>query len=91
MAITLEEEFGAYGERVGSVHIKDRVRGGGTVPLGEGDADFDAVFDALRTLGYRGDFVMQIARGVPGGELAWIAANRLRIEEWIAPFRSAPS
>ena len=83
------EEFDAYGERVGSVHLKDRVRGGGTVPLGEGDADFDAVFDALLRCGYRGDFVMQIARGERGGEVAWIAANRLRIEQWIAPFRSA--
>ena len=85
------DEFRAYGERVGSVHIKDRVRGGGTVPLGEGDADFDAVFGALRGQRYRGDFVLQVARGDTGGELAWIAANRLRVEEWIAPFRSASS
>jgi sugar phosphate isomerase/epimerase len=34
------EEFAAYGERVGSFHIKDRVRGGKTVPLGQGDTDF---------------------------------------------------
>ena len=45
------EEFGAYGERVGSVHIKDRVRGGSTVPLGTGDTDFEALFAGLRGLG----------------------------------------
>jgi len=28
------EEFAAYGARLGSIHIKDRVLGGGTVPLG---------------------------------------------------------
>ena len=85
------EEFAAYGERVGSVHIKDRVKGGGTVPLGEGNADFDSVFGALRRLAYRGDFVLQIARGAPGGELAWVTSNRRLVDEWIAPLRSASS
>ena len=83
------DEFEAYGPRVGSIHIKDRVRGGGTVPLGTGDADFGAVFHALGDIGYRGDFVMQIARGVSGDETAWIAANRERIEGWISPLRSS--
>lgn len=85
------EEFGAYGERVGSVHIKDRVKGGGTVPLGEGSADFESVFHALRGLAYRGDFVLQIARGAPGDELAWITTNRRLVEDWVAPLRSVSS
>ena len=46
------DEFAAYGDRVGSVHIKDRRRGRTTVPLGTGDADFPAVFDCLRALAY---------------------------------------
>jgi L-ribulose-5-phosphate 3-epimerase len=74
------EEFAAYGDRIGSVHIKDRVRGGGTVPLGTGDADLPAVFQGLAALPYRGDYVLQIARTEPGGELPWIAQNR----SWIA-------
>ena len=45
------EELGAYGPRIGSVHVKDRVRGGGTVPLGEGDARVETVFDLLHELG----------------------------------------
>jgi hexulose-6-phosphate isomerase len=69
------DEFAAYGERIGSVHIKDRVRGGGTVPLGEGDADLAAVFGGLHGIGYDGDFVLQVARAASGGEVAWARSN----------------
>ena len=74
------EEFAAYGNRIGSVHIKDRLRGGGTVPLGTGDADLSAVFKGLATLHYSGDYVLQIARSESGQELPWIAQNRA----WVA-------
>jgi hexulose-6-phosphate isomerase len=74
------DEFAAYGARVGSVHIKDRRRGGGTVPLGTGDTDFPALFDCLRAAGYRGDFILQAARGRPGDEVAWATANRSFVE-----------
>jgi L-ribulose-5-phosphate 3-epimerase len=70
------DEFAAYGARVGSVHIKDRVRGGGTVPLGSGDADFESLFKCLVDLPYRGDFVLQVARGADGDEVAWARKNR---------------
>jgi L-ribulose-5-phosphate 3-epimerase len=70
------EEFAAYGRRIGSIHIKDRVRGGGTVPLGTGNADFPALFEAIRSLGYDRDFVLQVARGEPGDEVAWSERNR---------------
>ena len=75
-----KEEFAAYGHRIGSVHIKDRVRGGGTVPLGTGAADLPAVFHGLSALGYGGDYVLQIARHESGQELPWIAQNRA----WVA-------
>lgn len=70
------DEFAAYGARVGSVHIKDRVLGGGTVPLKTGDADFDALFRCLDEAGYKGDFVLQVARGAAGDEVAWARKNR---------------
>jgi hexulose-6-phosphate isomerase len=69
------DEFAAYGPRIGSVHIKDRVRGGGTVPLGRGDTDFDALFDGLSSLGYTGDLILQVARGETGAEVAWAQRN----------------
>jgi hexulose-6-phosphate isomerase len=70
------EEIAAYGDRIGSVHIKDRVRGGGTVPLGTGDAKIPLLLSELFRIGYGGDFVMQIARGETGKEPAWIKHNR---------------
>jgi len=71
----VSEEFAAYGQRIGSVHIKDRKLGGGTVPLGTGDADLPGLFRGLATLKYGGDYVLQIARSEPGQELPWIAKN----------------
>jgi hexulose-6-phosphate isomerase len=69
------EEFAAYGARVGSVHLKDRRRGAGTVPLGSGDTDFDGLFAALVASRYAGDFILQAARGPSGDEVAWARAN----------------
>ena len=70
------EEFTAYGDRVGSVHIKDRLQGASTVPLGRGDADFPALAESLRKVAYVGDFILQVARGTSGDEVAWARQNR---------------
>ena len=75
------EEFAAYGERVGSVHIKDRLLGASTVPLGTGDADFPALAEGLRKVAYQGDFILQVARGVSGDEVAWARQNRAFVVE----------
>ena len=69
------DEFAAYGDRIGSVHIKDRVLHGGTVPLGTGNADFPALFSCLKKLDYRGDFTLQVARATSGDEIAWAKQN----------------
>jgi hexulose-6-phosphate isomerase len=76
----VQEEFAAYGHRIGSVHIKDRLLHGGTVPLGTGGADLNAVFAGLAKLNYDGDYVLQIARAEAGSEVAWITQHRA----WIA-------
>jgi hexulose-6-phosphate isomerase len=68
-------EFAQYGGHVGSVHIKDRRLGGGTVPIGEGNTDFIGLFAALAAVGYRGDFILQVARGREGDELHWARKN----------------
>jgi hexulose-6-phosphate isomerase len=78
------DEFGAYGHRVGSVHLKDRKRGGTTVTPGTGDADFASLFAELARVRYRGDFTLQVARGAPGDEVAWIAAQRAYFAPMIA-------
>jgi L-ribulose-5-phosphate 3-epimerase len=77
-------EFAAYGDRVGSVHIKDRINGGGTVPLGSGDADLPAVFGCLRSLDYGGDFVLQVARNTPGDEVRWARLNLDRVHAYLS-------
>jgi L-ribulose-5-phosphate 3-epimerase len=69
------DEFQAYGQYVGSVHIKDRRRGAGTVPLGTGDANFSAVVEGLRAVSYAGDFILQAARDAAGDELSWTRSN----------------
>ena len=71
-----KEEFEAYGERVLNVHIKDRALGGTTVPLGEGDADFDEVFSALSRLGYMGNYILQTARAVDSNHAGVLCTYR---------------
>lgn len=70
------EELAAYGHRIVNVHIKDRVLGGTTVPLGAGCADFDAVFAQLARLGYRGNFILQTARAAGGDHAGVLSAYR---------------
>lgn len=76
LGFVASEEFAAYGERVGSVHIKDRYRkpegGIETRPLGEGSADFADVFRSLKKIGYEGGLTLQVARGVPGDEVRFL-------------------
>lgn len=78
-----EEEFAAYGERIGSFHIKDRRLGATTVPLGEGDADFRSLREQLVKFDYRGDFVLQVARGVAGDEPRWLAGMAALAADWL--------
>ncbi|WP_342651035.1 sugar phosphate isomerase/epimerase family protein [Pseudomonas sp. REB1044] len=77
------DEFSAYGARVGSFHIKDRMLGGGTVPLGQGDTDFPALREQLIVHGYRGDFVLQVARGVTDDEVRWLSDAAALAAAWL--------
>ena len=71
-----EEEFAAYGERILNVHVKDRVKGGTTVPLGTGNADLPLVFRLLRERGYAGSFILQTARAADGDHAAALSRYR---------------
>ena len=70
------EEFAAYGDRIGSVHIKDRYKkpegGVETRPLGTGSANFDDVFSAIRSIDYKGGVTLQVARGADNDEVNFI-------------------
>jgi hexulose-6-phosphate isomerase len=76
------EEISAYSERILNVHVKDRVRGGSTVPLGLGHADFPATFSALARTGYAGDFVLQTARAADDDHLGAVTRYRAMVQEW---------
>jgi hexulose-6-phosphate isomerase len=70
------EEFASYGDRIGSVHIKDRrskfAGGIATMPLGEGSADFADVFQSMKRIGYNRGITLQVARSKDGDEVDWI-------------------
>jgi L-ribulose-5-phosphate 3-epimerase len=80
------EEFAAYGDRIGSIHIKDRYRkpegGVETRPLGTGSADFKDVFRAIRSIDYKGGVTFQVARGGPGDEVNFLKTQI----EFLKPF-----
>ncbi len=77
------EEFEAYGAWINSVHIKDRRRSAGTVPLGQGDVNFPLLRELLRQIDYQGSFVMEAARGQTGQEPAWQARMAARVVNWL--------
>jgi len=74
-------ELPTLGERIGSVHVKDRVLGGGTVPLGTGAADFSACFRLIPSHGFQGPYVLQAAREDGVSEVELAIRNRKFVEE----------
>jgi len=77
------EEIAAYGSRIDNVHVKDRVLGGTTVPLGSGNADFPTVFRALKREGYRGHFILQTARAADGDHAGALRRYRDMVADWL--------
>lgn len=78
------EELAALAPWLGSVHVKDRVRGGGTVPLGTGNADLPAAFEMIAKAGFSRWFILQVARSDAMSEAEWCRKNRLTVEEYWA-------
>lgn len=76
-------EFAAYGHRIRHVHVKDRVAGGTTVPLGQGNADFTNVFNCLARFGYDGTYVLQTARAKDEDHAGVLQRYRAQTLEWI--------
>jgi L-ribulose-5-phosphate 3-epimerase len=76
LGFVANEEFAAYGDRIGSVHIKDRYKkpegGVETRPLGIGSANFDDVFASIKKINYQGGVTLQVARGADNDEVNFI-------------------
>ncbi len=79
-------EFSLYGDRVLNVHIKDRVKGGTTVPLGEGHADFHSVFTELKKIKYKGNFILQTARAKDEQHMMVLKKYRTFTQKLIAEY-----
>ena len=76
LGFSMKDEWETYGWRIRNVHIKDRVLNGKSVPLGEGSANFDTLSNVLVKFGYRGNIILQVARGESGKEVEWYHRNR---------------
>ena len=64
-----EQEFAAYGDRITDIHIKDRVKDGFSICLGQGSANFSKIFKCVQNYGYTGPFIMQAFRDDEGLEI----------------------
>lgn len=78
------EELTLLGRWLGSVHVKDRVIGGGTVPLGTGAADLSACFRLICASGFKGPFILQTARQPGLSETELAIRNRQFVEKQVA-------
>ena len=77
------QEFANYGHRIKNVHVKDRRLRGATVPLGQGDANFQLVFALLAALHYDGNYILQTARAEPGEHIGAIDRYAKLVAGWI--------
>lgn len=75
MGYRLNDEFSAYGQRIGSIHIKDKLLNGPTIALGTGKAEIASLLYFLQKINFEGDIVLEVARGVPGDEVNWAQRN----------------
>ncbi len=80
------EDISAYGQRIINVHVKDRVLGGTTVPLGSGNADFGTVFKELARIRYVGNYILQTARAPDGNHAEVLCRYRDMTTGWIANY-----
>ena len=78
------EELAALAPFLGSVHVKDRMLGGSTVALGQGNADFPTCFNLIRKADFSRHFVLQTARGKDGYEIDLAIHNRKFVEQQLS-------
>ena len=62
LGYNIDDEFKCYGKYISNIHIKDRVKKGKTVRLGEGNANFIKLYKNLKRIRYKNDLILQTAR-----------------------------
>lgn len=58
----MEVELELLSKWIVNIHIKDRLFSGYSVPLGNGDVDFERFFELLKNKNYQGDLIIQGVR-----------------------------
>lgn len=77
----VSKEWNTYGACIRNVQIKDRLLGGNTVPLGQGNTDFVALLKKMKEVGYTGLVTFQAARGEDAKEIETIQEYRKFIKD----------
>jgi L-ribulose-5-phosphate 3-epimerase len=76
-------EISAYAPRILNVHVKDRLRGGTTVPLGTGAAELGTAIRLIEQSGYAGQYILQTARAADGDHAGALANYRDMTMRWL--------
>ncbi len=81
------DEIAAYAPRILNVHVKDRLRGGTTVPLGTGAADLAKTIRLIEQSGYVSRYILQTARATDSDHAGALARYRDMTIGWIEAAR----
>lgn len=79
-----QEEIQTYASRIENVHVKDRLLGSTTVPLGTGNANFPLVFELLKKTQYSKNFILQTARAQDQNHVRALCQYRDKVLKWIS-------
>ena len=71
----IDDEFRLYGKYICNVHIKDRIKYGKTVRLGNGNANFLKLFKNLKKIKYNQPLILQTARSKNNRHIEEIKIN----------------
>ena len=77
------EEIAAYAPRILNVHVKDRLHGGTTVPLGAGAAELARAIGLIERSGYSGQYILQTARATNDDHSTPLKRYRDMTVQWI--------
>ena len=83
-----EKELLGLKKHLFNVHIKDRIKGGTTVKLGTGSADFDKVFRSLKEIQYHNSIILQAARGDDGLEKENVSDQLAFVKSYVEKYFS---
>ena len=78
-----KKEIKAYGNKILNVHIKDRLLGGTTVPLGMGNADMENIFYLFKSIKYNGNYILQTARA-KNDDVGALCKYRDQVLQWLS-------